>query len=87
MLLLLVAIIVIVLLMVFIPKPIVEKQTGALLQLYAKGPQDTYLTDDAWKHMWWYTPYYRYPSLWQGWKWPSYRYVGKYPYYGQRLWW
>ena len=28
---------------------------AALLQLYAKGPQDTYLTGDAWKYI---PPYY-----------------------------
>ena len=28
---------------------------GALTQLYAKGPQDTYLTGDAWKYI---PPYY-----------------------------
>lgn len=32
---------------------------GALTQLMAKGPQDTYLTGDAWKYIpWWY---YNYP--------------------------
>ena len=35
--------------------------SGALMQLYAKGPQDTYLTGDATK----YIPYWYYPmSLW-----------------------
>jgi hypothetical protein len=35
--------------------------SGALMQLYAKGPQDTYLTADAAK----YIPYWYYPmSLW-----------------------
>ena len=28
---------------------------GALIQLHAKGPQDTYLTGDAWKYI---PPYY-----------------------------
>ena len=37
---------------------------GALTQLYAKGPQDTYLTGDAWKYIpyWYYGgyPYFDY---------------------------
>lgn len=32
-----------------------EGYNGALLQLVAKGPQDTYLTGDAWKYI---PPYY-----------------------------
>ena len=32
--------------------------TGALIQLYAKGPQDTYLTGDAWKYSPYWFPYY-----------------------------
>jgi hypothetical protein len=38
--------------------------TGALVQLYAKGPQDTYHTKDAYNHMWWnpYRNYYREPG-------------------------
>lgn len=37
-----------------------EPYTGALIQLAAKGPQDTYLTDDAWKYLYpyYYSPYY-----------------------------
>lgn len=37
---------------------------GALTQLYSKGPQDTYLTGDAWKYFpywwdnYWGSPYY-----------------------------
>lgn len=34
---------------------------GALTQLYAKGPQDTYLTGDAWK----YIPPYFYGHHWR----------------------
>ncbi len=48
---------------------------AALIQLYAKGPEDTYLSGDAWKHVpWWY--YQAYPG------------VGPYysPYYGANLW-
>ena len=35
---------------------------GALIQLMAKGPQDTYLTGDAWQHMYYpyFDPYYSY---------------------------
>jgi hypothetical protein len=33
--------------------------SGALLQLYAKGPQDLYLTKDAEKHMFYYMHPYR----------------------------
>lgn len=58
---------------------------GALIQLMAKGPQDTYLTGDAWKYMYW--PYY-----YNAWPYNYYdvrpkkalrypRYVGPYPYY------
>ena len=39
---------------------------GALIQLMAKGPQDTYLTGDALKYMYYpivYDPYYGYPYL------------------------
>lgn len=53
-----------------------EHQTGALIQLHAKGPQDTYLTGDAWRHLYYYpfySPYY-YPY-----------YIGKYPYYRHRF--
>lgn len=40
---------------------------GALIQLFAKGPQDTYLTGDAWKYIPWYYgsyPYYSYGRYW-----------------------
>lgn len=53
---------------------------GALIQLMAKGPQDTYLTDDAWQYMYYpyYSPYYgsiygRPPS-------PYWPYGNPYPY-------
>ena len=47
---------------------------GAYIQLMAKDAQDTYLTGDAWKHM--YYPYYD----------PYYGYVYGYPfYYGGNL--
>ena len=37
---------------------------GALIQLMAKGPQDTYLTGDAWKYIPpYYYGYYEYPWL------------------------
>lgn len=39
-----------------------EGYEGALIQLMAKGPQDTYLTGDAWKYIpWWYYGNYPYP--------------------------
>ena len=46
-----------------------ENQSGALLQLYAKGPQDYYLTDDTFPYYYpiynpYYYPYYVYPSIW-----------------------
>jgi hypothetical protein len=61
---------------------------GALVQLTAKGPQDTYLTGDADKYLWWNYPgwvpgdpypwyYYVNPS---GRK-KQFRYAGIYPYY------
>ena len=34
--------------------------TGALIQLYAKGPQDTYLSGDAAKYWPYWGPYYYY---------------------------
>jgi len=48
---------------------------AALIQLYAKGPEDTYLSGDAWKHVPWLY-YTAYPG------------VGPYysPYYGANLW-
>lgn len=50
-------IIVIVLIMIaFVSKE--HYNQGALIQLAAKGPQDTYLTGDAWKYIpYWYYPY------------------------------
>ena len=50
--------------LIFGQNRLVEGNNGAILQLVAKGPQDTYLTGDAWKHIpWWYYnyPYYNYP--------------------------
>jgi len=54
-----------------------ENFSGALLQLYAKGPQDYYLTGDTFPHYYpmynpyyypmynpYYYPYYIYPSIW-----------------------
>jgi hypothetical protein len=35
---------------------------GALTQLYAKGPQDLYLSGDAWKHLYWQYPF-GYPNF------------------------
>ena len=66
----------------------VEAQNGALLQLVAKGPQDTYLTGDAWKYApWWYYGPYYYPYRRRGFWYPGrYRYIGKYPYYRRRFW-
>lgn len=64
---------------------------GALIQLQAKGPQDTYLTDDAWKYL-----YYPYPGAYPfggyryGRRYWSNRYGPLYPYqyynYGYGLW-
>lgn len=45
-------------------KTIEHYNLGALIQLHAKGPQDTYLTGDAWKYIppWyynsWWSPFY-----------------------------
>ena len=56
--------------------------TGALIQLQAKGPQDTYLTGDAWKY---FPPWY-YNSFWGPYG-PFYiptrnlKYYPYYPYY------
>ncbi|QKF94425.1 capsid-related protein [Fadolivirus algeromassiliense] len=58
---------------------------GTYIQLMAKGPQDTYLTGDAWKYFYW--PYY-----YDAWPYNYYdvrpkkshrypMYIGKYPYY------
>jgi len=46
---------------IFINNDIKEHHNGALIQLVAKGPQDTYLTDDAWKYIpsW----FYNYPNF------------------------
>lgn len=52
--------------------PIVENQTGALIQLYAKGPQDSYLTGDWWKYDPWFGGSYG-------------NYIGYYPYYRSRF--
>lgn len=42
---------------------------GAINQLMAKGPQDTYLTGDAWKYIpWWY---YTYPYAYGPWNIPT----------------
>jgi hypothetical protein len=48
---------------------------GALIQLMAKGPQDMYMTGDAWKHMYYpvYDPYYG----------SVYGFRSPYPYYNQ----
>ena len=67
--------------------------SGALIQLAAKGPQDTYLTGDAWKYL--YYPYhypysYIYGFPYYIWPYPvstrrrkssNTMYIGKYPYY------
>ena len=52
---------------------------GALTQLYAKGPMDTYLTGDAWKYIpwWYYSGYYGYPYYGSYSPW----YNSTYPYY------
>lgn len=72
----------------------VEGHNGALVQLVAKGPQDTYLTGDAWKYYpWWFNgaydyPYryaYAYPYNRRGFWFPG-RYTGKYPYYRRFFW-
>lgn len=39
---------------------------GALIQLFAKGPQDTYLTGDAWKYI---PPFYY--NYWGPWNIPT----------------
>lgn len=50
---------------------------GVINQLQAKGPQDTYLTGDAWKYIpWWY---YNYPYTYGPWHIPTRQ--GKYSYY------
>lgn len=64
----------------------IEGSNGALLQLVAKGPQDTYLTGDAWKYYPWpYYGSYRYPYSRYGSRFPG-SYIGKYPYYRRRFW-
>jgi hypothetical protein len=68
----------------FHPENIEGNDTGALSQLQAKGPQDTYLSGDAWKYIpWWYYGPYADPTYG-----PTYSpfrptYVGKYPYYNR----
>lgn len=56
--------------------------SGALVQLYAKGLQDTHLTYDAYKYL--YNPYYGYyPYVESVWNNPTrypYSYYGYYPY-------
>lgn len=65
---------------------------GTIVQLQAKGPQDTYLTDDSWKYL--YYPYGPIVNPWYGRWFNTYVgkkkanryygypvYVGKYPYY------
>lgn len=61
---------------------------AALLQLTAKGPQDTYLSGDAWKYIppYYYGGYYGYPSYGgyrYGYPWniSTRRNRGYYPYY------
>lgn len=51
--------------------------TGALTQLYAKGPQDLYLTDDAKKYIYYDYHYPYVESVWNN----STRKVPYYPYY------
>lgn len=54
--------------------------SGALVQLYAKDPQDTYLTDDAYKYLYYYPyGYFNYPYVESVWNNPT-RYT--YGYYG-----
>ena len=65
--------------LIFSDKLIEKYGSGALIQLYAKGPMDTYLSGDAWKHQWYpwgYGGYYGYPYG---------RYIGRYPYYRRRF--
>ena len=39
--------------------------SGALIQLFSKGPQDTYLTADAEKYLWYpFSPYGYMESVW-----------------------
>lgn len=70
---------------------------GSLIQLYAKGPQDTYLTGDAWKYIppWYNYGYNNYGSYggyggynnygrYGRYKY-NYPYYGYYPYYRYRL--
>lgn len=52
---------------------------GAINQLMAKGPQDTYLTGDAWKYIpWWY---YNYPYSYGPWNIPT-RFTKRGGYFG-----
>jgi len=69
-----------------------EPFDGALVQLYAKGPLDTYLSGDAWKHQYYpyyFSPYYPYPSIRHQYYWGNfrpyrYRYRYRYPYVWQK---
>ena len=75
------------------PVNLKETHNGAYVQLAAKGIQDTHLTEDAWKYL--YYPYhypysYIYDYPYDIWPYPiSTRqktplrtaYIGKYPYY------
>lgn len=62
---------------------------AALIQLTAKGPQDTYLTGDAWKYIppWYYGGYGgyggygRYGGWYSGYPWNISTRLGKRPYY------
>lgn len=55
---------------IFIFGKTIEPQQGALIQLMAKGPQDTYLTADASKYIPpWYWGYGRYGGWGSWWPW------------------
>ena len=54
----------------------IEGFSGALTQLYAKGPQDTYLTNDAYKYL-----YFLHPPLVE-FIWNNPTRINNYPLYG-----
>jgi len=66
----------------------IEKYNGALTQLYAKGPMDTYLSGDAWKYLYYpyyYSPNYPYRSIRHKYRWGNfrpyrYKYRSSFPY-------
>ena len=64
---------VIVLLILFFKNTKEGYSPAALTQLVAKDPQDTYLTGDAWQHMYYpYSPYDAYVWGYPYYTWPTY---------------